>query len=84
MPSDGLDRIFLLDLTSMQDPVTGEEMPKLFIENYIPMFTETAGLGEQTNTLALGELKNQVGLGTTHEVCCIRFNHQAKIRDIEE
>lgn len=84
IPSDSLDRIFLLDLTEMTDPDTGDTMPKLGIETYIPMFTEVAGLGEQTNTLALGELKNQVGMGTTHEVKCIRFNHQAKIRDIEE
>jgi hypothetical protein len=84
IPSDTLSRIFILDLTTMTDEVTGETMPKLGVETYIPMFTEIAGLGEQTNTLALGELKNQVGMGVTHEVRCQRFNHQAKIRDLEE
>jgi len=83
-PSDSLSRIFLLDLTSQTDPETGETMPKLGVEVYIPMFTETAGLGQQTNTLALGSLNNQVGLGITHEIKCIRFNHQAKIRDLSE
>lgn len=84
VPSDSLSRIFVLDLTAQQDPQTGEEMPKLGVETYIPMFTETAGLGEQTNTLALGSLNNQVGVGITHEVMCTRFNHQAKIRDLSE
>jgi hypothetical protein len=84
VPSDSLSRIYLLDLTTMQDPVTGEEVPKMGIEIYIPMFTETAGLGEATNTLALGSLNNQVGLGITHEIKCQRFNHQAKIRDLPE
>jgi hypothetical protein len=59
-------------------------MPKLGVEVYVPMFTEVAGLGESTNTLALGSLNNQVGLGITHEVKCIRFNHQAKVRDLAE
>jgi len=84
VPSDTLSRIFLLDMTMMTDPVTGEQAPKLGVETYIPMFTEVAGLGEQTNTLALGNLRNQVGLGITHEVKCHRFNHQGKIRDLEE
>lgn len=84
VPSDSLSRMFILDLTSQSDPVTGEEMPKLGIETYIPMFTETAGLGEATNTLALGSLNNQVGLGITHEVKCVRFSHQAKVRDLSE
>lgn len=84
VPSDSLSRIFLLDLTTQQDPETGEVAPKLGVETYIPMFTETAGLGEATNTLALGSLNNQVGLGITHEVKCIRFNHQAKLRDLSE
>lgn len=84
VPSDSLSRVFLLDMTTQTDPVTGEEVPKLGIEVYIPMFTETAGLGEPTNTLALGSLNNQVGLGITHEVKCVRFNHQAKIRDLSE
>jgi hypothetical protein len=84
VPSDSLSRMFILDLTSQQDPVTGQEMPKLGVEVYVPMFTEVAGLGESTNTLALGSLNNQVGLGITHEVKCIRFNHQAKVRDLAE
>lgn len=84
VPSDSLSRVFILDLTTQSDPTTGEEAPKLGIETYIPMFTETAGLGEPTNTLALGSLNNQVGLGITHEVKCFRFNHQAKVRDLSE
>lgn len=84
VPSDSLSRIFLLDMTTQSDPVTGFEVPKIGVETYIPMFTEVAGLGEQTNTLALGNLRNQVGMGITHEVVCTRFNHQAKIRDLEE
>ena len=84
VPSDSLSRIFLLDLTTQQDPTTGEEVPKMGIETYIPMFTETAGIGESTNTLALGSLNNQVGLGITHETKCIRPGHMGKLRDLQE
>lgn len=84
VPSDSLERIFVLDMSTMTDEVTGQEVPKLGIETYIPMFTETAGLGESTNTLAVGSLNNQVGMGVTHEVKCTRFNHQGKIRDLAE
>jgi len=83
-PSDGLSRIYLLDMTEMQDPVTGENIPKFGIEQYIPMTVETAGLGQQTNTLALGELVQQHGVLMTQEPRCNRFNHQGKIRDLEE
>lgn len=84
VPSDSLSRIFLLDMTSMQDPVTGQNVPKLGIETYIPMTVETAGLGQETNTLALGNLVEQHGLLTTHQIRCNRFRHQGKIRDLSE
>lgn len=92
VPSDSLSRIYILDMTTMQDPVTGENIPKLGVETYIPMTVETAGLGQNTNTLALadstgngsGALKEQYGVLTTHELRCNRFNHQAKIRDLKE
>jgi hypothetical protein len=84
VPSDSLSRIFLLDMTTMQDPVTGENIPKLGIENYIPMTVETGGLGQETNTLAFDSLVEQYGVLMTHEIRCNRFNHQAKIRDLQE
>lgn len=84
MPSDSLSRMFLLDMTQMQDPTTGKNIPKLGIETYIPMTVETAGLGQDTNTLALGNLVEQQGLLTTHQIRCNRFNHQAKVRDLAE
>lgn len=84
VPSDSLSRIFLLDMTTMQDPVTGENVPKFGIEQYIPMTVETAGLGQETNTLALGNLVQQHGVLMTHEPRCNRFNHQGKIRDLQE
>lgn len=84
VPSDSLSRIYLLDMTSQQDPVTGREIPKLGVETYVPMTVETAGLGQQTNTLALDNLVEQQGILTTHQVRCNRFNHQAKIRDLAE
>jgi len=84
VPSDGLSRVYLLDMTSMQDPVSGENIPKFGVETYVPMTVEMAGLGQQTNTLALGSLVEQQGLLTTHQLRCNRFNHQAKLRDLEE
>jgi len=84
VPSDSLSRIYILDMTEMQDPVTGQNIPKLGVETYIPMTVETAGLGQETNTLALGNLVEQQGLLTTHQIRCNRFNHQAKIRDLSE
>lgn len=82
--SDSLSRMYFLDMSTMQDPVTGANIPKIGIETYIPMFVETAGLGEQTNTLAINSLSNQVGVGVTHELRCNRFNHQGKLRDLSE
>lgn len=84
VPSDSLSRIFIFDMTTETDEVTGKTVPKLGVEVYIPMFTERAGLGQPTNTLALGSLNNQVGVGMTHEVMCRRFRHQGKIRDLSE
>lgn len=84
VPSDSLSRMYILDMTEMQDPVTGQNIPKLGVETYIPMTVETAGLGQETNTLALGNLVEQQGLLTTHQIRCNRFNHQAKIRDLAE
>jgi len=84
VPSDSLSRIYLLDMTEMQDPVTGQNVPKLGIETYVPMTVETAGLGQQTNTLALGNLVEQQGILVTHQLRCNRFNHQGKIRDLAE
>jgi len=83
-PSDSLSRIYFLDMTTMNDPVTGENVPKLGIETYIPMTVETAGLGQPTNTLATGELKDEVGVLTTHQVRVNRPNHQGKLRDLSE
>ena len=84
VPSDSLSRIYLLDMTAMQDPVTGANIPKIGIETYIPMTVETAGVGQETNTLALGSLLEQQGLFMTHQIRCTRFNHQAKVRDLSE
>lgn len=84
IPNDSLSRMYFMDMSTMQDPVTGANIPKLAIETYIPMFVETAGLGEETNTLAINALSNQVGVGVTHELRCNRFNHQGKIRDLSE
>lgn len=84
VPSDSLSRMFFLDMSTMTDPVTGQSVPKLGMEVYIPMVTETAGLGQATNTLAIDKLADQVGLLTTHEPVCRRFNHQGKLRDLSE
>lgn len=83
-PSDSLSRIYVLDMSTQSDPETGESVPKIAIETHIPMTTETAGLGQSTNTLAIDKLADQVGVLTTHEVACRRFNHQAKLRDLEQ
>ncbi|UTF55990.1 hypothetical protein [Natronosalvus rutilus] len=84
VPSDSLSRIYFLDMSTMQDPVTGQNVPKLGMEVYLPMVTETAGLGQATNTLAINKLADQVGLLTTQEPVCRRFNHQGKLRDLSE
>jgi len=84
VPSDGLSRVYMLDMTTQQDPVTGQNIPKLGVETYIPMTVETAGLGQSTNTLALDNLVEQQGLLTTHQIRCNRFNHQGKLRDLKE
>jgi hypothetical protein len=83
-PSDSLSRIYFLDMTSMTDPVTGSQVPKLGVEVYLPMVTETAGLGQATNTLAIDKKADQVGLLTYHETVCRRTNHQGKLRDLSE
>ena len=83
-PSDSLSRIYFLDMTSMTDPVTGQQVPKLGVEVYLPMVTETAGLGQATNTLAIDKKADQVGLLTYHETVCRRANHQGKLRDLSE
>jgi len=84
VPSDSLSRTYLLDMSTMTDPVTGANVPKFGIEVYIPMVAETSGLGQATNTLATDQLADQVGMLTTHEPVCRRFNHQGKIRDLAE
>lgn len=83
-PSDTLSRMYFLDMSSMTDPVTGQQVPKLGIEVYLPMVTETAGLGQATNTLAIDKKADQVGTLTYHELVCRRANHQAKLRDLAE
>lgn len=82
--SDSLSRIYFLDMTSMTDPVTGQQVPKLGVEVYLPMVTETAGLGQATNTLAIDKKADQVGVLTYHELVCRRANHQGKLRDLAE
>jgi len=84
VPSDSLSRIYFLDMSTMQDPVTGKNVPKLGVEVYLPMVTETAGLGQATNTLAIDKKADQVGLLTYHELLCRRANHQGKLRDLSE
>lgn len=84
VPSDSLSRMYFMDMSTMQDPVTGQNVPKFGMEVYIPMVTETAGLGQATNTLATDKLADQVGLLTTHEPVCRRFDHQGKLRDLTE
>lgn len=83
-PSDSLSRIYFLDMSTMTDPRTGKSVPKLGIEVYMPMVTETAGLGQATNTLAINKKADQVGLLTYHETVCRRANHQGKLRDLSE
>lgn len=82
--SDSLSRIYFLDMTSMTDPVTGKSVPKMGVEVYLPMVTETAGLGQATNTLAIDKKADQVGVLTYHELVCRRANHQGKLRDLAE
>lgn len=82
--SDSLSRMYFLDMSTMTDPVTGKSVPKLGVEVYLPMVTETAGLGQATNTLAIDKKADQVGLLTYHELLCRRANHQGKLRDLSE
>lgn len=84
VPSDSLSRIYLLDLSTMTDPVTNEQVPKFGIETYFGPITETAGPNQSTNTLAIDNLAEQVGYLVTHEPVCRRANHTSKIRDIAE
>jgi len=83
-PSDSLSRIYMLDLSTMTDPETNEQVPKIGVETYMSPMVETAGPGQPTNTLAIDNLAEQVGYLTTHEPVCRRANHMGKIRSLAE
>lgn len=84
VPSDSLSRIYMLDLSTMVDEQTNEQVPKFGIETYLSPIVETAGPGQPTNTLAIDNLADEVGYLTTHEPVCRQFRHQGKIRDLAE
>lgn len=84
IPSDSLSRVYFLDLSTMTHPDTQEEIPKIGIENYYGPIVETAGPGQETNTLAIDKLANQAGYLQTHELVCRRASHMGKLRDLAE
>lgn len=87
-PADTLSRIFIMDIGPMENPdegaPAGSTVPKIGVETYFGPLVERAGPGQSTNTLATNNLADEVGFLLTHEVVARRFDHQAKVRDLQE